>query len=331
MNTENKKPAPLYKLGSHGDEVRQIQHGLWNLGYYKGHVDGKFGGHTESSVRNLQRDNGLAVDGIVGPDTWKKIFGDNDIPFPKLISKPLPYRCLALSGTFETGLAIPECFSGISGDFDGQGMSLGILQWNFGKGTLQTLLLELLENERHIAESIFHDRFETLLKVLCSDKQELMKFVRSIQHPAMHSIYEPWKGMFKALGRNERFREIQVKHAAEEYKTALALCRDYGLWSERAVALMFDIIVQNGGIPHLTKLRIMKKFKPLSEQLSFDELEVMKMRIIANIRAEASEQIWVEDVRARKLCCANGGGSVHGIGYDIGAQFGIGLRRIEGF
>lgn len=331
MNTENKKHRPLYKLGSRGDEVRQIQHRLWDLGYYKGPVDGGFGGHTESSVRNFQRDNSLAVDGIVGPDTWKKLFESREIPEPKVVSKPLPYRCLALSGTFETGLAIPECFSGLSGDYDGQGMSLGILQWNFGKGTLQKLLFELVENERSIAEAIFHDRLETLLEPLYSGKQELMKFARLIQHPAKHTIYEPWKGMFKALGRNEKFREIQVKHAAEEYKTALEMCREYGLWSERSAALLFDIIVQNGGIPHLTKLHIMKKFKSLSDELSFDDLEVLKMRIIANSRAEASHHLWVEDVRTRKLCCANGSGVVHGIRYDIETQFGIGLRRVEGF
>ncbi|MBF0328055.1 MAG: peptidoglycan-binding protein [Nitrospirae bacterium] len=331
MNTENKKQTPLYKLGSKGDEVRQIQHRLWDLGYYKGHVDGAFGGHTQSSVMNFQQDNSLSADGIVGPNTWAKLFEKQEIPEPKVVSKPLPYRCLALSGAFETGLAMPECFSGLSGDFDGQGISLGILQWNFGKGTLQQLLFEILEKERHVVEAIFHDRLETLLTALFSSKQDLMAFAHSIQHPAKHIIYEPWRGMFKALGRDEKFREIQVKHAAEEYKAALELCREYGLWSERAAALMFDIIVQNGSIPHLAKLRIMKKFQSLSDELSYDELEVLKMRMIASIRAEASEPLWIEDVRARKLCCANGGGVVHGIKYDLEAQLGISLRKVEGF
>jgi hypothetical protein len=49
------------------------------------------------------------------------------------------------------------------------------------------------------------------------------------------------------------------------------------------------------------------------------------MRIVANRRAEASNPRWVEDVRARKICCANGGGRVHGIPYDLEKQFGIRL------
>ena len=51
------------------------------------------------------------------------------------------------------------------------------------------------------------------------------------------------------------------------------------------------------------------------------------MRIVANRRAEAANPAWVEDVRARKLCIANGYGVVHGIPYDLEGQFGIGLAR----
>ena len=55
-------------------------------------------------------------------------------------------------------------------------------------------------------------------------------------------------------------------------------------------------------------------------------VEVTKMRIVANRRADAAKPEWVEDVRARKLCCANGVGVVHGIEYDLENQFGISLE-----
>lgn len=41
-------------------------------------------------------------------------------------------------------------------------------------------------------------------------------------------------------------------------------------------------------------------------------------------RAETANRAWVEDVRTRKLCIANGG-VVHGIPYDLEGQFGISL------
>jgi hypothetical protein len=52
------------------------------------------------------------------------------------------------------------------------------------------------------------------------------------------------------------------------------------------------------------------------------------MRIIANCRADATNAKWAEDVRARKLCCANGCGVVHGVEYDLANQFGISMKPI---
>ena len=47
------------------------------------------------------------------------------------------------------------------------------------------------------------------------------------------------------------------------------------------------------------------------------EREGTKLKIVANRRAEAANAKWVEDVRVRKLCIANGSGTVHGIQYDL--------------
>lgn len=57
----------LYKRGSRGDMVRQIQKALHLL------ADGIFGSQTEESVKNFQTMNGLKADGIVGPATLAKL------------------------------------------------------------------------------------------------------------------------------------------------------------------------------------------------------------------------------------------------------------------
>jgi len=44
-------------------------------------------------------------------------------------------------------------------------------------------------------------------------------------------------------------------------------------------------------------------------------------------RAGGTRPVTREDLRARKLCCANGGGKVHSINYDLEEQFGIRLAR----
>ncbi len=57
------------KVGSSGNEVRQIQSALKKQGYYSGKVDGIYGSNTERAVRKFQAAKGLAVDGICGSAT----------------------------------------------------------------------------------------------------------------------------------------------------------------------------------------------------------------------------------------------------------------------
>lgn len=65
----------LLKKGSRGDEVKQLQTALVELGYSVGltGIDGIFGNNTRNAVRKFQATHGIVVDGIVGPDTWNAI------------------------------------------------------------------------------------------------------------------------------------------------------------------------------------------------------------------------------------------------------------------
>ena len=154
-----------------------------------------------------------------------------------------------------------------------------------------------------------------------------MAFAQSIQHPVKYFLYEPWRGMFKSLGRSREYQNIQVKYANGLFEDAQKLCQEYKLWSERAVALMFDIKVQNGSISKRVRSQILQDFKALGSNLSKKVLEIRRMRIVANRRAEASYTRWIEDVRSRKLCIANGKGTVHGVDYDIEEQYGLRLVK----
>ncbi|MFJ5265678.1 peptidoglycan-binding protein [Streptomyces sp. NPDC088387] len=69
---DNRVTPPTIRFGSSGNTVREAQCLLISLGYSVGSsgVDGQFGANTRSAVYALQGDYGLAVDGIVGPNTW---------------------------------------------------------------------------------------------------------------------------------------------------------------------------------------------------------------------------------------------------------------------
>lgn len=64
------KDMPLVRSGSRGEDVKTLQAQLNALGYDCGAVDGIFGAKTYNAVVKFQKDRGLAVDGIVGKNTW---------------------------------------------------------------------------------------------------------------------------------------------------------------------------------------------------------------------------------------------------------------------
>lgn len=322
-------------LGSSGDAVIQVQQALKEKNkIYKGPIDGDYGGGTQAAVRIFQKSQGLEPDGNVGDQTWQRLIGDQ-APAPSPLSdKDLAYRCLALTGSFETGTSAPGCFCGITGDFDRQGLSFGVLQWNLGQGSLQPLLKDMLTYHEELTKDLFADHFDTLKELMSlpndeAGRRDAVEFSRSIQNPNTFQVYEPWRGYAKSLGRTPEFQKIQVTHARKAYNTALALCDEYQLWSERAVALMFDIVTQNGGIRPVTRAQIMGDIRTLPEGLEQVEREVRSLEIVANRRAEASNAKWIDDVRRRKLCIAKGAGTVHGIKYDLDAQFDIGLASFS--
>lgn len=54
----------MLKLGMAGEPVRRLQQKLGVA------VDGQFGAATDAALKAYQKQNGLAVDGIAGPDTF---------------------------------------------------------------------------------------------------------------------------------------------------------------------------------------------------------------------------------------------------------------------
>ncbi len=72
------EPTRLIANYTTGDDVKWVQEKLQGLGYSLGSygIDGKYGNTCEASVKQLQRDYGLSVDGIVGSDTRKALKGE---------------------------------------------------------------------------------------------------------------------------------------------------------------------------------------------------------------------------------------------------------------
>lgn len=94
-------PAPtayLLKTGVKGDEVRNVQQRLKELGFYTGDVDGQYGPGTAEAVRLFQEQHGLTGDGIVGEGTRAALFASTAQTYQP-VATPTPTPSLLKKGS----------------------------------------------------------------------------------------------------------------------------------------------------------------------------------------------------------------------------------------
>jgi len=68
------KLTRVLRYGMAGKDIKQLQIRLAELKYADYMATGNFGPQTLKSVKKFQNDNGLSIDGIVGPKTWSYLF-----------------------------------------------------------------------------------------------------------------------------------------------------------------------------------------------------------------------------------------------------------------
>jgi hypothetical protein len=227
-------------------------------------------------------------------------------------------KLLNMVGLFETSSKYPEFYTITAGNFDGAGLSFGVLQWNLGQGTLQELLKEI---SSEVLQECFGNLYPELINMLGKKRNEQIQWGNSISLPNKRKIKMEWAKSFEKLGLKKECQDIQVKLFSRKYlvnaKEMFNLC---GLTTERGLALMVDIAVQNGSLGKA-------KNKILSGVNNFTD-EVEKMIFIANERAIVCNKQWISDVRSRKLTIAKGEGIVHGIKIDMEKDFNITLKKV---
>jgi hypothetical protein len=238
----------------------------------------------------------------------------------------LARRIVNLTIAFEQGSVSPvEHFGTVSGDFDGQGLSFGILQWNLKSGSLQQLLDAFRRRDNARFHLIMEPETKVVERLIDSSCAQALSLARRVMLDADGDVKEPWVARFRALGQEPIFQEVQIQHLLPQIQKAYSLADEFEFHSERAVALFFDILIQNGGIPAMVRIQYEQDVLDGERSLGRVLDEVERMRLLANRQAEAVKPKWVDTVRARKLTIADGKGSVNGISYNLDA-LGIRLR-----
>ena len=103
LKKENYKPVPTpsnksLKVGSAGQEVKNLQNNLNGLNYNCGTADGVFGNQTKNAVIRFQKAYSLVQDGIAGPITLAKI--KEVVKDLQTRLNKLGYSCGAADGIF---------------------------------------------------------------------------------------------------------------------------------------------------------------------------------------------------------------------------------------
>ena len=289
-------------ISSRGFVVRRLQEQLRRHVPGLG-VDGVFGPVTREAVRTLQERHGLQRTGQID----EALCGRLGEAWP-----PAFDRCLNLTAEFEgTGFtrAVGPANTG-----DSAGVTYGLVGFTSFNGELQHLLrryaaahaaryAEIVERGLGARAAEFRAAVES------RDNKALARFALDGGGRVIGSV----SAVLRRLGQTAEMQAFQVAEARQRY---WALAEDQGrsLWGRpplRALALLFDIAVQNGGlkITELEDCRVMFRAPGSNDgDRMWEVVRVLHNRLTGARRPKGI----VDDVLARKRAIVSGYGMVHG-------------------
>jgi len=216
-------------------------------------------------------------------------------------AKSMNYQSLAGSGTAKFDR---------DPDFDGMATSFGLVQWNFGMGTLGKLLNKMRAANTAVFDNCFtaDSDFDTLKAALASgSSRDQGNWARKLYStPAGKTA---WKTSFENIGKVEAFNKIQFDTAINDYNPTvvkdIAFLRTLApaLMAKvefRSYAAMFDCAIQQGGL-HKAEAEIKSKVATDKPATQF-----ALMTIAFTERANKASHASVADCKSRRLGILNG-------------------------
>lgn len=154
-----------------------------------------------------------------------------------------------LVGRFENGT---EPYQGATGNFDGQGISCGVLQWNIGQQSLQPMIKEAGEQ---LVLAMMPQFGKAMWKACNSSIQQGLAIVGQWQ--SGNTLQAGPKGELRALMGSPRLRELQdirirrVAEKAEAHASKWAAARGGAGRTRQELVFFFDVVTQNGSMKDL--------------------------------------------------------------------------------
>ena len=254
---------------------------------------------------------------------------------------------LNISGSFEG----EDAWSNLTNDFDGQGLSLGLLNQCLGQGSLQPLLLRMRGRHPESFVVIFSSGHLKSLSGMLDRWQGAARMESWSGAPARLSLldeplasmqsgspspddasvawakaalytdggktFDPvWKAELIKLAAHPEYVSIQIDAALGYHEKAAGYEARIGVRELRAYLMLFDVVVQNGGLypDDLDDYAAYVKANPhATDTLKLQKLLALRLR---HVRAK-----YVADVRSRKNALITGAGTVHGSKRNLPAEY----------
>lgn len=88
VSSDSSMPKRTLRRGNAGDDVKSLQTKLKAAGFYNGKIDGKYGAGTMTAVKEFQKKNNLAADGVAGKATYAVLYKKAPAPTTQPTQKP---------------------------------------------------------------------------------------------------------------------------------------------------------------------------------------------------------------------------------------------------
>ena len=248
---------------------------------------------------------------------------------------------------FKLALNISSSFEGVhdwrnlANDFDGQGLSMGLLNQTLGTGSLQPMLIKFKNLHGALLQKLFSRvHYNSLLGMLKRWEglksneepispldQEADYYVQAATSDSVkwaqknlydkHGDFIPsWKKELENLLSSTEFVNIQIEAAWTLHKKSVYLFNQMGVPELRSYLLMFDFVVQNGNI-------YMRDWDDYQDFLNKNQTATSTERLetLLDLRLRHVKPQYVGDVRLRKLSIIYGQGRVHGVDREYEKEF----------
>lgn len=297
-----------FSQGLGGAIARDIQTNLLRQGFFAGDhdkfIDGDYGGHTVAALSQLQAARSLPQTGAVDDATWGQL---TVAAMPTLFE-----RCLGLTASFEG-----NGYTKIEGNFDGAGLTWGIIGFTLSNGEIQGLLREIEQTAPGTLARVMGDDLAAQWATQAAlPIAQQVQWADSISSGPGHATLPPdWVDAFQRLGEEPLVQRLQMHQAYDSYFVPAAnTAKTLGLTTELGLALCFDCHVQNG------KARVLA----VQDLLRAGPAPTQAQQRAAFAQAVASHAsaAYQTDVLKRKMTVATGAGTVHGLAYTL-AHWGL--------